>query len=208
MKPKSRSGDRTSQLSLKTDRRRLLQHQREDRQRRLVVGLVAGTLIVALGVLLLGYWREVLRQGDQPILSVRGQAVSTDLFARYLGYRMVMLERETDRLIEVIVGAETDSIEGETAQFQLQLLQQRRQTLDAEALQSLVEAELLRAEAKRLGILATSEELDNALLHELSAFPAYGQPSVDATTQYAGDLTLDAARAALESVLERGRLLT
>lgn len=189
-------------------RRQLSRHRREVRLQRIAIGGVALALLLTLLVPLYGYWREVLAKGDQPIAIVHGQTITTDLYARFLGYQQVLLQREIQRVIDRSSKADASDADKQSAQLELQLLQQRAQTLPYEALDQLVDGKLIRDEAARRGLTASPAELDAALQQEMSNYSlgGYQYASTNATTS---DLeSVDQARQDLKALLGKGKFLT
>lgn len=192
----------------KMTKRQLSRHQREVRLQRFAVASVGLALLVALFVPLYGYWREVLTKGDHPIAVVRGQTITTDLYARYLGYQQALLEREIRLVSEKITQGGANSTERESAQLQLSILQQRAQMLPSEVVDRLIEHKLVRDEANERGIVVTPAELDDALQREMSDYPLGGFRLSFVTDTSPDLLTLEQAREELRKLLARGRLLT
>jgi parvulin-like peptidyl-prolyl isomerase len=73
-------------------------HQsRAERERRLRLAVYVGAAFVILLILLIpgyGYYREVLRLGDQPMLAVDGQTFSVQDYARYVGTWQQILTKQ------------------------------------------------------------------------------------------------------------------
>mgnify|MGYP005849201491 CR=1 FL=1 len=189
-------------------RRQLSRHQRELRLQRLAVAGVGAALVLALLVPLYGYWREVVAKGDQPVAVVRGEAITTELYARFLGYQQALLEREMRRVSDRMAKAEAGSLDYQSAQLELQLLQQRARLLPDEALDQLIEGRLIREEAARRGLAADAAELDAALRRELSDYPLGGFIWKDAERPIEQLLSVEEARQELRALLGRGKLLT
>jgi len=188
--------------------RQLSRHRRESRLQRIAIAGVALALVLVVLVPLYGYWREVLAKGDQPIAVVHGQTITTDLYARFLGHQQALLQREIQRVVEKSGKAEANSPERQSAQLELQLLQQRAQTLPYEAVDQLIDAKLIRDEAARRGLTAGPAEVDAALQQEMSDYPLAGYGYTFSSPGSTDLESVDQARQDLKALLGKGKLLT
>jgi foldase protein PrsA len=205
-------------------RRQLSRHERELRLQRIAVACVGLALAIALIVPLFGYWREVIAKGDQPIAVVHGETMSTDLYARYLGYQQARLQREIERASAATPPASASPTPAATpqsgatgtapvsdqqiAQLQLQILQQQSQQLPTQSVDDLVEGKLVRDEAAKRGITASDAELDAALQKDMADYQFGGYSMSMITGKPAATETLDQARADLANLLGRGKFLS
>jgi len=189
-------------------KRQLSRHRRESRLQRIAIAGVALALLLVVLVPLYGYWREVLTKGDQPIAVVHGQTITTDLYARFLGYQQALLQREIQRVVEKSDKAEANSPERQSAQLELQLLQQRAQMLPYEAVDQLIDGKLIRDEAARRGLTASPAEVDVALQQEMSDYPLAGYGYASSSPGSTDLESVDQARQDLKALLGKGKLLT
>ena len=191
----------------RTTRRQASRHRRESRLQRIALVGVGAALLVAILIPLYGYWREVLAKGDQPVALVHGRPISTALYARYLGFQELLLERQLRSASDKLAQADQNSPDRQSAQLAFQLLQQRAQLLPEQAVDELIEAELVREEAARRGSAASQDELDTALRMLFSEQPAVGQ-ALGTGGSAAPTLSLEQAGTELKAILDRGKLLT
>ena len=202
-------------------RRQLSKHQREVRLQRIAIAGAAVVLALVLLVPIFGYWREVLAKGDQPIALVRGEAISTDLYARYLGYQQARLQLEIERVVAKVAARPTETPATPSAEngadqptttagyeIALQFLQQRAGSLPSQLVDELIEGKLVRDEAKRLGLTASPAELDAALQKEMSDYSLGGFGLSEITGQPAETLTIEQARDEMNGLLAKGKFLS
>ena len=79
-------------------RRALTCHERETRLHRLIIGAVALAFLVVLLVPAVGYYREVLTKGAQPIAQVEGETIDLDTFSKVYGYRQISLDAQLNQM--------------------------------------------------------------------------------------------------------------
>lgn len=189
-------------------RRQLSRHQREVRNQRIALIAVALALAVAILVPAYGYWHETYGLGGEPMAVVQGQPISTELYARFLGFEELLVQRQAQRLSDATAKA-TDDATKQSLQLQQQSLQQRASSLTDDALTYLIERPFVLAEAQKRGITASQQDLDLALRQEMSGYPTYGilyeglSPLADDKLE-----SLDQANSDLKTLLAGGQFLT
>jgi len=184
----------------KLTKRQLSRHQRELRRQRYAYIFIGVALALAVLVPAFGYWREVLSRGFEPVATVAGETITADTYARYLALQEAILQRQMQQLASGSQGGSA-----QLAQLQLQFLQQRLQQLPDYALGEMIDGKLIRDEAKRRGLTATQQELDQQLQAAMSPNPflvSLGGQSSPA------QLSVDDARKQLQTILGKGRYLT
>lgn len=189
-------------------RRQLSRHQREVRRQRIALIAVAAALAVALFIPIYGYWRETYAKGGEAIAVVQGQPISTELYARFLGYQEQVVEAQAKRLSDATATA-TDDAAKQSLQLQQQNLQQRAQSLSDDALAYLVERPFVLSEAGKRGLTASPQEIDRALQQEMSSYPNYGL-RYQSLSDVPDDklVSLDKAKSDLKALLGSSQFLT
>jgi parvulin-like peptidyl-prolyl isomerase len=180
-------------------------------------GIVA-IIFIALLIPAFGYYREVIRVGDSPALTVDGQTFTLEQYARYVGTRRGIVTRQIAQVqpIATPTGAKPDdkpTAEQLAAQQTLQQLQSEQASLTSSGLGELVEAKLVVDEGQARGITASRAEMDEALRWLVSAptadqFTSQGLAAAPATGSYTGTLTIDAAKQSLTQIVGTGKFLS
>ncbi len=156
--------------------RRQSRTARQQRQRWLIFLAVAATILVILSVPAFGYWREFVAKGGEPIAEVNGHSISTETYAKTLGFNQLLIRRQIstiqDRLTEL-----TDD-ESDEAEVYKQILRQQFDNLrrkvasvEQDTLDGLIEGQILRDEANRRGVTVNSPAMDYALRRILDPSP-------------------------------------
>ena len=193
---------------------------RERRQRWLFFLAIAAAVVAILSVPAYGYWREVVAKGGEPIAEVNGHFISTETYAKTVGFNQVLIRgqitRIQNRLAEL---SEDESAEAET--FKQVLRQQfdnlRRSvaSVEQDSLDSLIEAQVLRDEADRRGLTVNSPAMDYALRRILDPSLGFAQPlpNVDATDDSGEQIdpsqrSLEVAQSMLSEIIGESAFLT
>jgi parvulin-like peptidyl-prolyl isomerase len=189
-------------------KRQLSRHEREVRRQRIAIVSVAVALAVALLLPIYGYWRENIAKGGEPVALVRGQPISTEQYARFLGYQNQLIQRDAKRLTDSLAAA-TDETAKQSIELQLQLLQQSASTIQDDSLQYLIDRPFILEEATARGLTATPEDLDRALREEMSSYSLGGLRYQTLGAEPDDKLlSLEQARADLKTMLGQGQFLT
>ena len=152
---------------------------RERRRRWLIFFAVAVAILAILSVPAFGYWREVIAKGGEPIAEVNGQSISTETYAKTLGLNQLLIRGQITRVQDGLAALTDDESAGAEAYKQI-LRQQfdnlRRSVarLEQDTLDDLIEGQLIRDEAARRGLSASSPAMDDALRRMLD--PSFGFP--------------------------------
>ncbi|MCL5961260.1 MAG: peptidylprolyl isomerase [Chloroflexi bacterium] len=167
---------KTAPQPVRLNKRQISRHQREQRLNRATLVGAAMVAVLVVAVLVFGYWREVLAKPGEAIARVNGKPISAQTYGKFLGYTeynydlaMFQVQNYINQLPEP-QGGSNDSFDftRQYAQQQLQQLQFRRASADAEVLDNLVDNELVRAEAARRGITVTPDEANQALMAQFN----------------------------------------
>jgi parvulin-like peptidyl-prolyl isomerase len=162
--------------------RQLTRHERELRLRALVIGGVVVALLLVVIVPLVGYYREVLTKGSQPIATVDGQPIVLDDYAKMYGFRSAMLGAQIQQMQGYLQSQQSVTKDNPIGQ-QLQQLQQQRNELDNDVVDEMVEQKLLAAEAARRGLEVTRADEDAYIVKEFGERSApVASPTAAATT--------------------------
>jgi len=182
------------------------------------LGGVIAVILIALLIPAFGYYREVIRVGDTPALTVDGQTFSLEQYARYVGTRRGIVTRQIAQVqpIATPAGAKPDdkpTADQLAAQQTLQQLQSQQASLTSSGLGDLAEAKLVDDEGQSRGITASRTEMDDALRWLVSAptadqFASQGLAAAPAPGMYTGTVTIDAAKQNLAQIVGPGKLLT
>lgn len=183
--------------------RQVSRHGRERRLRTLVIGGVAAALLLAVLIPGVGYYREVLTKGSQPLVTVAGQPIELDEFAKLYAYRTALLEKQLGTL-QQLAATQPPGKENPFAK-QLQTLQQQYSGLDNQLVDEMVDQRLVAQEAARRNIQVTRDEED-AFIARSYGDPPQPTPAASSTAQASPIPTVDAF-ARLQTDLTNARLM-
>lgn len=197
---------------------------KQARERRLQVVAIAAAVVVVLLVAFIpayGYWRDVLHLGAEPLVVVDGQTITTADYARYLGTRQEILQRQivqAQAAMPTPIPAATGT-PGATptpgltpAQQTFETLTSQESALSTTALTDLIEAHLILDEARARHLTVSQAELHEALRWLLSPPPAgltarYGLQAAPATYHGLSLISSQQATAALDQLVGKGHFL-
>jgi parvulin-like peptidyl-prolyl isomerase len=140
--------------------RRESRRLREQRQRRMLLAAVAIVLVAIILIPAFGYWRENFYRGTVAIATVNGREISTETYARVLGFEQSALDRRIEEVIELNRQLGPDSGLAGPLQQQANRLYQERLQLEMSLPDRMVEDQLLMAAATAEGISVTPAEVD------------------------------------------------
>lgn len=135
------------------------------RERNTIIGLTLVAVLV-VGVLVYGAVYEYLVKPNAPIATVDGVPISTRLYQKYWRYvhantsaSLSEYQAELDRLNAKAEKDDTDTLFIQYYQQMVQQFKSQLMNLDMAVLDSLIDDELVRQEAKKEGIIVTPEEV-------------------------------------------------
>ena len=191
--------------------------EREQRLQRFVLAGVAIAVLIALLVPAYGYWKNVIRAGDAPLVVVNGQTITAQDYARYLGTRQEILTSEMQRLATLAQPAAKSSNTKPTpeqlsAQQVLSQLQTEQSGLSTTALTDLIEAKLVLAEASKRHLTASQAQMNDAVRFLFSppapgASAGYGIDALPATLPVTNTVSLTQANQDLNGLIGKGKFL-
>jgi parvulin-like peptidyl-prolyl isomerase len=164
--PRPPSGRPAATSGRPPTRRQLSRHDRETRLHRLILGSVALVVLVVALVPAIGYYREVLTKGAQPIARVEGETVSLDTFTKVYGYRQAALDGQLNQMRQLSTGQNASMF-----QQQIQRLESERTSLDTTVLNELIEQRLVAKEAEARGITVTRADEDARIERDFGVNP-------------------------------------
>jgi parvulin-like peptidyl-prolyl isomerase len=173
------------------------------------VAILTLSSVLALAVLLLGgtlLWDQVI-YAWQPVARVDGKSISLRTFADVLAYRQNVLYSDyqlAEQIAALPTPVPTDGSEAPAnsmaiqAQLRMQQIQNELANLDDGVVEDLIEAELIRAEASRRGIVASPGEVDAALRQVVGFQDPSATPIPAVVTAPDGEATADSETSPVE----------
>jgi len=155
-------------------RRQLSRHQRDVMLQR-ITKIGFGALLAAIILIVaFGYWREAIAPAGEAILRVRGTSITTQTFAKVLGYRQYTIDLQMARLRAFAEQQgrtnppddQNSALVQQFVQQQLQQLEQQRAALEGDVLDQMIDDELVRQEAAKRGITLTPAEVDGEIFKQ------------------------------------------
>jgi len=164
-------------------RRQLTRHEREQRIRTFVICAVAVGLLLVVALPAVGYYREVLTKGSQPVVTVAGDPVVLDDFEKLYGYRSALLDSQAAQL-QQFAASQPNATPGAQNPFtqQLQQLQQQKTDLDNDLVDEMVDQKLVTQEAARRGIQVGRDDEDAFIKQEFGDQPTPVPPTPNPLT--------------------------
>jgi parvulin-like peptidyl-prolyl isomerase len=138
-----------------TTRRQRARWQRERRRRRILFGIVAGVVALAVLIPVYGYYREFIARSQEPIAQVDGQTLSVGEYTKLLRYRQLPLQSQANQLLAF----GNDASLGQQRQFLAQQIGQ----LPTQVVFDWADLQVLRAEGAKMGITVTEADIDKEL---------------------------------------------
>lgn len=152
---------RTKETKQLTRKQIAYSKQDRKRERRLLIalGVVAGLIVL---VLIFGLVQILILQPQSPVARVNDVSISTEGYQKLYRFQDYQLQRSLQQLLQ----QQAQFSGNEEQQFMLDYLQQnidqlesRQQMLPQDVLSEMIDDELIRQEADRLGITVSQEEL-------------------------------------------------
>jgi parvulin-like peptidyl-prolyl isomerase len=151
------------------------QRSRVERETRMSRWLIIGSVaigILAVGVLIYGYLTEEVLRPREPAAVVNGVVISTADFQTRVRYRRYRLQWELDYLTGLRMNLDPTNPEDSSGleqlaesigELQSELSSEKALALGEETLNEMIQEELIRQEASRLGIEVSQEEVDQGV---------------------------------------------
>jgi len=148
-------------------RKQLSRRQREERQRKLVLLGAGVVLLLVLGILGFGYYEMNFLRPASPVAVVNGVPIRTDDYQKMVIFQRFTLDRYRQNLESQLsqldpsdktAAAIIDLFQQELAQLELE-----RAQIPSQALETMIEDELIRQGAEERGITITEEEIDKTI---------------------------------------------
>ena len=148
-------------------RKQISRRQREEKQRRLILWGAGGVLLLVLGILGFGYYETKFLKPASPVAVVNGVSLRTDEYQNMVIFQRSTLDQylqylET-QLSQLDVSDETAAAIADFFQQELEQLELQRAQIPSQALEMMIEDELIRQGAQERGITVTEEEIDRAI---------------------------------------------
>ncbi len=136
------------------------------RQRRMVLSGAAVVAVVVVALLAFGFYQEYLVKPKEPVATVNGVPIRTDIYQKMVRYYRSNLRNQVALLQEQLAPLDP---EDQSTQFMYDYYQQQIEQLQSQlgnpedlgqtVLDDLIDDELIRQEANRRGISVTPEEV-------------------------------------------------
>jgi foldase protein PrsA len=148
-------------------RKQVSRRQREERQRRLILLGAGAVLLLVLGILGFGYYETKFLKPASPVAVVNGVSLRTDEYQRIVIFQRFTLDQylqylET-QLSQIDTSDETEAAVASLFQQELAQLELQRAQIPSQALETMIEEELIRQGAQERGITISEEEIDRAI---------------------------------------------
>ncbi|HAL60987.1 MAG TPA: hypothetical protein DCP08_01090 [Chloroflexi bacterium] len=148
-------------------RKQISRRQREERQRRLILLGAGVVLLLVLGILSFGYYEMMFRKPASPVAVVNGVPIRTDEYQKMVIFQRFTLDQYRLNLERQLSQLDTsDEMAAAIAslfQQELARLEFQRAQIPSQALEMMIEDELIRQGAQERAITVTEEEIDRAI---------------------------------------------
>ncbi len=165
-------------------RKQISRRQREERQRRLILLGAGAVLLLVLGILGFGYYEMKFLKPASPVAVVNGVPLRTDEYQKMVIFQRFTLDqyrRNLERQLSQL-DASDEMATGIVSLFQQELarLELQRAQIPSQALEMMIEDELIRQGAQERGMTVTEEEIDGAI-EESYGYRGPVTPTITAT---------------------------
>jgi len=148
-------------------RKQLSRRQREERQRKLVLLGAGVVLLLVLGILGFGYYEMNFLRPASPVAVVNGVPIRTDDYQKMVIFQRFTLDRYRQnlesQLSQLDPSDETAAAIIDLFQQELAQLELERAQVPSQALETMIEDELIRQGAEEQRITVTEEEIDKTI---------------------------------------------
>jgi parvulin-like peptidyl-prolyl isomerase len=148
-------------------KRQLSRREREARQRRLITIFAAITVGAVLLVLGFGFYQEYVAKPAAPVATVNGKAITTRDYQAMVRYRRLQSASTIAQLQQQLsyLDATSEDQQFLVSYYQqyIQSLQSQAATIPTDALDAMIDDELIRQEAAKRNITVTAEELQEEI---------------------------------------------
>jgi foldase protein PrsA len=148
-------------------RKQISRHQREERQRRLILLGAGAVLLLVLGILGFGYYEMKFLKPASPVAVVNGVPLRTDEYQKMVIFQRFTLDgyRQSleSQLSQFDTSDETYAAIASLFQEELAKLETERAQIPSQVLETMIEDELIRQGAEERGVTVTEEEIDRAI---------------------------------------------
>ena len=149
--------------------------ERERRQNRIILAVGVGSILIVAGLLLFGYFKSNV------VANVNGVKITTTQWQERVRLQRVSLLNQLSQYqyFQQYFGMDT-SQQQQQVNFSLSNTEQMGQ----EVLDAMIDDELIRQEAKKLGIKVTSDEVEQSIQEAYSFFPNGTQTPTVTPTEF------------------------
>ena len=131
-------------------------------QRMVIIGTVAIAMVI-VAIVAYGYYQEYVAKPRKPVAIVDGVPIRTSVYQGRVRYRRFVLRNYKNvleaQLAQIDTSDETQQFMAQYIQQQIQQIQSQLMSAPTDVLDELIDAELIRQEAARRGIVVTPEEV-------------------------------------------------
>ncbi|MDP2661079.1 MAG: peptidylprolyl isomerase [Dehalococcoidia bacterium] len=149
-------------------KRQLSRWQREERVRRITLISAAVAIFIIVAIPVFGFTREYVLKGRETVARVNQSTLNLSDFAKLLGVRGFLIDNQISSLQRITGGQSSSQL-----QSSIQNLQQLRSELPDQVVQDWISEQLMQAEASRLGISVSPDEVTASIRSQFD--PAYAQ---------------------------------
>ncbi len=155
--------------------------RRERERRKLILSITVPLLVLAIGVLVVGAWRELVQIPNTPVAEVEGERIPASDFSERMQYGRRLLLNSISSYLQLLQSNDPSVISS--------LLGPQREQLPQTTLDTLIDEAIIRQEAKRRGLEATDADVDEEIYGQMAtsmAPPPTSMPEVTATPTISG----------------------
>lgn len=171
-------------------RKHLARAEREALLQRWVIGATIGVVVLIVGLLAWAWVDQTILEPRKPVASVGGVQITVEQFQKAVKYRRVQMVNQLMQLNQYVQLAQSFGADANTIQY----YQQQAQTIDSQlsqpdvigrqALDGLIDEQIVRQEAARRNITVSAAEIDTELQKSLNYYPN-GTPTPGPTSTLA-----------------------